>query len=71
MTRIFAIVTLGVALLAGGGAISVAYQESSADSAQMDGIAELFASGVEISTILPFVMMVGLVIATLGVLARS
>lgn len=71
MSRIFAIMTLGIALLAGGGAISIAYQESGADSAQLDSIANLFGSGIEIATILPIAMAIGLLLATLGVMARA
>jgi len=71
MSRIFALMTVGIVLLAGGTAVSVGYQESGASSAQLDGIAQLFATGIEISTILPIAMAVGLVLASLGVLARA
>lgn len=71
MSRIFAIATVSTVLLAGGAAISVTYQNSSSDSAQFEAFGELFASGVEASVLVPFVLMAGLALASLGVLSRA
>lgn len=71
MSRIFAITTLSIVLLAGTAMISVAYDNSSAQSEQLDGIVELFATGLDAAVVLPIALGVGLLLACLGVLARA
>lgn len=71
MSRIFVLMTVSTVLIAGGGALTIAQDDSGASGPQFDAITELFASGIEISTAVPLVLAAGLVIATVGVLSRA
>lgn len=70
MSRIFAAVALSTILLAGAGAIGIAEQESGSESETLDGITQLFASGLDAAVVIPIALLAGLVLATLGVFAR-
>lgn len=71
MSRIFAAAALATIVLAGSVGLSVAHDESGAESEQMDGIVELFAAGLEPTVVLPIAILAGLALASLGVLARA
>ena len=71
MSRIFATVALATVLLGGAVALGVAQDESGSESEQVDEIAEIFATSIDISVWLPLVLVVGLMLATLGVFARA
>lgn len=70
MSRIFAAVALSTILFAGAAAIGIAEQNSGSESETLDGIAQLFATGLDASVVVPMALLVGLALATLGVFAR-
>jgi len=70
MSRIFAAVATGAALLIGVAAVGSALDSSDSDAAELDPIAEIFATGLELGVIVPMLLIIGLLIATLGVMAR-
>ena len=70
MSRIFAAVAVGVALLGGAAAISAAIDESGSEADAFDPIAEFFSTGLELGILVPLALIIGLLLATLGVMAR-
>ena len=71
MTRIFAAVTLATVMLISTAAMHSAFASSGADNESLDNIAAMFSTGIEVSALLPIVLLVALLIAGMGVLARA
>jgi len=68
MSRIVAAVTVGATLLIGSAALGSALEET--DAGLADDLAPLFSTGFELGSVVPILLLVGLLIAALGVMAR-
>ncbi|GAA2776122.1 hypothetical protein GCM10010451_68700 [Streptomyces virens] len=71
MSRIFAAVALTVSLFAGVVAIGVGAEESGSSDPLLDDALSFFASGVDIATVIPLVLLAGLLVATMAVIASG
>lgn len=71
MSRIFALVSVSAIVLALLTAFGSAVSESEADGEQFDALVGVIASGWEITTFIPLILGAALMIAVLGVLART
>jgi di/tricarboxylate transporter len=70
MSAIFVLVTVVLLLVVGGAALSQAYQTSGSSSAQLDDIMDILGHGLELTQVIPIVLVVVLALAVLGVFSR-
>lgn len=70
MSRIFALISVGIMLLIGSAAFGASYEASSSTSDVQTSIVELLGSGLEISALIPLVLVVALFLGVLGVVAQ-
>lgn len=70
MSALFALVAVALTLLVTATAMSLSYQNSGSTSAQLDEIMDLFGHGLEISSFVPFFILIALFVAVLGVWGR-
>lgn len=70
MSRIFAAVALASVLLIGAGALTAADDSVDSESELLNDILQMFATSLELSALLPLALLVGLLLATLGVFGR-
>lgn len=70
MSRIFALMSVAIMLLIGSAAFGASYETSSSNSSVQTDMVELLGTGLDIGSLIPLVLLVGMIIAVLGVLAR-
>ena len=70
MSRIFAAVTLATVMLLGVAVLSAAYEDVDSDATAFEDITEIFATSIELTMLVPIALLIGLLLAALGVLAR-
>jgi hypothetical protein len=70
MSRIFALVSVATMLLIGSAAFGASYESSSANSTVQTQMVELLGTGLDIGSLIPLILLAGLMMAVLGVLAR-
>lgn len=70
MSAIFALVTVVLLLVVGAAALSTAYQNSGSSSAQLDDIMDIIGHGLDVSAVVPIVLVVVLALTAIGVFSR-
>ena len=70
MSRIFVLVALSTVLLVGAAAIGSSADNTETSNPLQDDLLQIFATGLDLTALVPLVLIVGLIIATLGVFAR-
>jgi uncharacterized membrane protein len=71
MSAIFVLVTVVLLLVVAGAAFSQAYQTSGSSSAQLDDVMEILGHGLEITQVIPIVLVIVLALAAVGVFSRT
>lgn len=71
MSRIFAAVALMIILFAGVTGIGIAAEDSGSSEPLLDETVSFFASGIGLAEVIPFVLLAGILVATMAVIASG